>query len=440
MKSTTGARTSLQRQYALATAVFAILVLGIIFLFGHLISRSLSRRYLQDMLISGREEAERIADELRGDGGVDLEVVSKRREALLRTLAGAAQKQVWESIEAVDREGNVVFTLNLQSTEELPEALAADLEIDGTLTDQHVQETESSYQITVPLGEVGEVVLNVSKGRIAERIVHLRRELLAQTITAAVLTMATLVVAFVLVWFLIQRTRRLEDQRREAEELAALGTLAANLAHEIRNPLNSINLNLELLEEDLAGGDQEATSSLQTTRKEVGRLARLVNDFLTYARPTEPAREKLRVDVLLEDAIAFLRREARTMGVHLRLAPGSSDGVVAGDPGQLRQVVFNLVLNAVQAVSDLDPERRVVEVSAEGGIDEVSMIVRDRGPGIPAGDIEQVRRAFFTKRRFGSGLGLAIADRIVVAHGGRVELVNLEPFGLEARVVLPIAG
>ena len=306
------------------------------------------------------------------------------------------------------------------------------------LSDENVIETENPYRIMVPLGEVGNVILNVDRAEVAERLSGLRGDLLSQTIRIAVLTLATLVLAFAFVWMLIQRTRRLEAQRFEAEEMAALGALAANLAHEIRNPLNSINLNLELLDEDLSSDGAYARESLASTRAEVGRLASLVSDFLTYARPTEPELEAVRVDALLDDVGEFLAAEARRLGVHLRVKPGLPRVNVRSDEGQLRQVLLNLVLNAVQAVRDLPADRRLVELFAEEHEESAVMVVRDRGNGIPPIEMERVRKAFYTRRRGGTGLGLAIAERFVQAQGGRIELENLDPHGFEARVVLPI--
>ncbi len=429
----------LSRQLALAAMAFAVLVLGIIFLFGHLIASSLSKRYLEDVLLTGREDAERLAEQLKTEGGTDLlQVMSKRQEALVRTLGGLAQKKVLESVEVTDASGNVVFTSFLQSTEDIPPGMVPELELRGELSNADVRQTEHSYQIAVPAGEVGEVVLNVSKVKLAERVQQLRSELLRQTVSVAVLTMSTLLVAFGFVWLLIQRNRRLETARHEAEELAALGTLAANLAHEIRNPLNSINLNLELLEEDLAVSPSDSSGSLASTRQEVSRLARLVSDFLTYARPSEPHFEPVRLVSLLHEVAEFLRTEARAMATHLRLAPDIPDIVIQGDSAQLRQVLLNLVLNSIQAVAPLEPaERRVVELDAVCEDDRVVLSVRDRGIGIPGDQLERVRRAFVTNRRGGTGLGLAIADRIVTAHGGELELENLPAGGFEARIVLP---
>ena len=146
----------------------------------------------------------------------------------------------------------------------------------------------------------------------------------------------------------------------------------------------------------------------------------------------------VRVDTMLDEVGGFLTAEARSMGVHLRVIPGLPAVSVDGDESQIRQVLLNLVLNAVQAVQKLPADRRVVELDAETESQAVAMIVRDRGDGIPSEEMARVRRAFYTRRRGGSGLGLAIAERFIEAQGGHIDLVNLDPHGFEARVVLPI--
>jgi len=367
-----------------------------------------------------------------------LEVFQQRQERLSRTLEGRPQRMVIDRIVVTDSQGRVVYESNFRATEELPEELIADLELDGKLSDERVTDTAGSYRIEAPIGEVGSVVLSINPARVRERVALLRSELLSQIVTVAILTLTIVVMAFVLVWFLIQRTRRLEAKTREAEEFAALGTLAANLAHEIRNPLNSINLNLELLEEDFEALDTDVTGSLASTRREVGRLARLVSDFLSYAKPSEPVPEEVSVVAMLSDVREFLAAEAKSCGVHLRLEPKLPTDTVLSDEGQLRQILLNLVLNAVQAVSGLEPERRVVELAASVEDREIALIVRDRGDGIPENELNRVRKAFYSRRRGGTGLGLAIAERFAESQGGRVELANLDPVGFEARVVLPI--
>ncbi len=431
----------LQRQYVAVTVTLAVLVLGIIFLFGHLISRSLSRHYLETVLITGQEEAEQLAQEMSDDGGNTVglyDVVEKRREVIQRRLEGLARKLVFTSITVTDAKGRIVYQADIRSREMVPaQFVEKNLDVGTDLSDSVVRETENSYQIPAPIGSVGEVVLTVSKGQLADRISKVRKQLLRQTMTVAGVTLITLLVAFAFVWHLIQRTQRLEMERREAEELASLGALAANLAHEIRNPLNSINLNLELLEEDLEGGVAEAAASLASTRKEVGRLARLVTDFLTYARPNSMKTEPVRVDTLVREVVTFLKPEARRAGVHLRALDPLPDVEVLGDEGQVRQVLINLVLNAIQALEGLEAERRVVEVTVELKEEYIHLVVLDRGDGVPEDQLGKVTTAFYTRRPGGTGLGLAIAERVARNHGGWIELENLDPHGFVARVVLP---
>lgn len=126
-----GRRGSLQRQYALATVVFLILVTGIILAFGHLISRSLSRRYLEDMLISGRDEAQRLANELGGGQIEDLDVLATRREQLIRTLERYDKRQVIESFKVMNDKGEVVFESYFHSEEKVPKQVVEDLDLGG---------------------------------------------------------------------------------------------------------------------------------------------------------------------------------------------------------------------------------------------------------------------------------------------------------------------
>jgi len=436
-----GLPDSLQRKYAIATAVFALLIVTIIFLFGHFIAGSLSKRYLEDMLLMGRQDAQRVADTVAatGSNGVrELHGVSRTRTELYRTLEGLAKKEVIEMVEVYGPDGKRVFSSEFHSTEQLPDVDASQLELQGSLDSRDWKETRDTFTVKAPIGKVGSVVLHLSKAALGRSVGRLRKELLERTLAVALLTLFTLIGAFVLIWKLIQRTRRLEQRHQEARELAVLGSLAANLAHEIRNPLNSINLNLELVEEDLGDGVAESAAlSLGETRKEVRRLGRLVSDFLTYARPGQGVYEEIDLGEIAGGVETFLGEEARRRGVFLQGAAESEALPVRGDAGQLRQVLMNLVLNAIQAVEDLAAEKRVVEIVLEPGEQEIACRVRDRGEGVPEEELLKIREAFFTKKRGGSGLGLAIADRVMREHGGRLELKNIPQGGFEAGIVLP---
>ncbi|HQU34460.1 MAG TPA: ATP-binding protein, partial [Thermoanaerobaculaceae bacterium] len=257
-------------------------------------------------------------------------------------------------------------------------------------------------------------------------------KLLVNTAFAGGTSLLVLIGAVVFIWHLVQRNAQLDDKRRLHEELAALGSLAANLAHEIRNPLNAISINLELLEEDL-GARQTPVETVGMARREVGRLSRLVNDFLVYARPSPPAPERFEAAALLHDVAALLAPTCDRLGVDLVVGGGGV--TVWGDRGQLSQVLMNLALNAVQAMDGCAIRR--VELSARSEDDRAVFEVTDTGPGIVKTELGRVREAFFTRRKGGTGLGLAIADRIVTAHGGSLALANRPGGGLVATVTLP---
>jgi signal transduction histidine kinase len=176
--------------------------------------------------------------------------------------------------------------------------------------------------------------------------------------------------------------------------------------------------------------------TVELARREVGRLSRLVNDFLVYARPTSPSLEEFEGGELLSDVSALLAPTCERSGVELQVESAAVH--VRGDRGQLGQVLVNLALNAVQAMDGLPARKVGLRAYAEG--DAVVLEVADTGPGIPAGELRRVREAFYTRRKGGTGLGLAIADRIVAAHRGRRELGNRREGGLVARVILPEPG
>ncbi len=426
--------TRLGRQYLAAAAVFGALLIASFTSFAHLMVERLSRSYLEDVLLSGRERAEELARQLKGKGNL-YKVIETKRTALAQLSAALARQQVIDRVQVFDDQGKLVYSSEFR-TEGLkggfPEGTS---ELLAPAAPENVTESSTSYQIRAPLEDIGTVVVSISKPAMAARIAVLRRHLLAQTAVAGGTSLALLLGAVAFIWHLVQRNSQLEAKRRLNEELAALGSLAANLAHEIRNPLNALSINLELLEEDLESRATPA-DTVGMARREVSRLSRLVNDFLVYARPSRPTVERFDSRELLSDVATLLRAACDRSGVELSVGDGAV--TVAGDRGQLSQVLVNLALNSVQAMENSAVRR--VELTARESGERVVLEVSDTGPGIPRHELGRVREAFFTRRKGGTGLGLAIADRIVAAHGGTLELANRRGGGLSARVVLPAAA
>jgi signal transduction histidine kinase len=434
MRTVRGEDGKLRRQYLVAAGIFGVLLAASFISFAYLLSKQLSRSYLEDTLLSGKAQAEELAKQLKGSGNL-YKVIETRREALAKLSAALSRQNVVDSVQVFDDRGKLVYQTSTRTegyTGGFPEG---NVELLVPSAPEKVTETTNSYRIRVPLEDVGTVVVGISKSAMATRIAILQKQLLLHTAVSGGVALAVLLGAVAFIWHLVKRNAQLDAKQRLHEELAALGSLAANLAHEIRNPLNALSINLELLEEDLAGR-RTPVDTVELARREVGRLSRLVNDFLVYARPTSPSLEEFDGGELLSDVSALLAPTCDRSGVELQVESAAVH--VRGDRGQLGQVLVNLALNAVQAMDGLPARKVGLRAYAEG--DAVVLEVADTGPGIPAGELRRVREAFYTRRKGGTGLGLAIADRIVAAHRGRLELGNRREGGLVARVILPEPG
>jgi len=233
---------------------------------------------------------------------------------------------------------------------------------------------------------------------------------------------------------LAEATQRAED----AERLAALGRIAAGLAHEIRNPLGSILGSAQLLRSAEGLGD-EARHLCAIVERETGRLNDLVDDMLQLARPRRPVLGEVDVARTAREVVALASQSGRGTDVNVRYEGPEQDGslVLQADPGQLRQVMWNLVRNAVQASS---PGARVtvrvagISKGSHRSVRGAMLEVHDDGPGIGAEAHGRLFDAFFTTRSSGMGIGLAVVKRIVDEHGWAIEVESKEGRGATFRV------
>lgn len=230
-----------------------------------------------------------------------------------------------------------------------------------------------------------------------------------------------------------------------AERLAAVGTMAAGLAHEVRNPLNSASLQLTVLERRLERG--EGADSIkpiaQVIKSEIDRLDRLVHDFLAFAKPSPLSPRPVDVPALLNAVVDLIRPELDavriSVTVEVAMPTGSSLPTAAGDPERLRQVLLNLTRNALEAMqesgSHLTLRARLASDASAGQMVEID--VEDDGPGFA--EHLPVFDAFFTTKDQGTGLGLSLVHRIVSDHGGSIR-VESRPGRTCFSIALPASG
>jgi len=223
----------------------------------------------------------------------------------------------------------------------------------------------------------------------------------------------------------------IEDQLRQADRLTALGELSAGMAHEIRNPLGSIRGTAEILRDALPA-DNQYTEFSQILIKEVDRLNRVVEDFLNFARPTTDDQQDFKPNEILHEVLQLCRQQMTKdhIQIHWQETPLPT---AVGDAAQFKQVFLNLILNAFQAMSsngELWIETKLNEQQ------QIVLIFRDNGPGIPPEDLDRIFNPFFTTKAKGTGLGLAITYRIVQNHCGKIRVRNSPTGGAEFTMIL----
>lgn len=238
--------------------------------------------------------------------------------------------------------------------------------------------------------------------------------------------------------------RAVQERERElvrSERLAAIGKMAAMITHEVRNPLSSIGLNTELLEEELGAlsgpaGD-EARALCRAITTEVDRLTDITEEYLSFARLPQPKLARERINGVVENLAEFEREPLAMRRVELTVELDPEVPVVRIDEGQLRQALLNLVRNAADAVAEIGGGRVTLATRrrAAGG---VAIVVEDDGPGMTPDVIGKIFDPFFSTKEGGTGLGLALTHEIIREHGGSIE-VDSEP-GRGARFTVELPG
>jgi signal transduction histidine kinase len=221
-----------------------------------------------------------------------------------------------------------------------------------------------------------------------------------------------------------------------------LSRLLARFAHEVRNPLSSLKIHVQLLEEDLAQVPprvrEKTASRFEIIHGELHRLENIVRDFLGLARPSSLDLQPVEVAKVVAHVGELLRPEAASRGIDIVLKLPDLLPSVLADSAQLTQALLNLLINAIQAIE----RNGCVEVGVGVGENEqaLTIAVRDSGPGIPAEKHAAIFEPFYTTKAEGSGLGLWIVQQIVTAHGGVVEVSNAAEGGAVFAVHLPLPG
>jgi two-component system, sporulation sensor kinase E len=235
----------------------------------------------------------------------------------------------------------------------------------------------------------------------------------------------------------ITESRRSAQQTIESERLNALTLLAAGVAHEIGNPLNSLHIHLQLMERKVRELNDNAKAELQESidisRSEINRLDSIVTQFLRAIRPSRPELHPENVNAIVEEAVRFFTPEIRDRDVVVEQELRSDLPLLQIDRGQMKQAFYNVIKNSLEAMK----RRGILRIRSD--MDDTHVLIRfiDTGGGMSAANLSRVFEPYFTTKPSGTGLGLLIVRRIVREHGGELSIESSEGKGLTLTIRLP---
>jgi signal transduction histidine kinase len=223
------------------------------------------------------------------------------------------------------------------------------------------------------------------------------------------------------------------ERLRQSEKLAALGTLSAGLAHELRNPLNTVSMLMYAMGQDMSAGSAFA-DDVEIVQSELARMSLLIEQFLEFARPRPPHFQRERIEEVMEETLLLIGPEARTRGIRVVRDWSKDLPPVWADGTQIKQVFLNLLLNAMQAMNH--GGTLTVRIAVSGG--SLLTAVMDEGEGISPEVRAKLFEPFFSTKQGGTGLGLSISQRIIEGHNGRLRLSSEPGAGTSVIIRLPL--
>lgn len=286
------------------------------------------------------------------------------------------------------------------------------------------------WRFTRPIANLSNAAHEVAAGNLAVRVPDFERTdemgQLAQNFNEMVIE--------------LEKTRELEDQLRQAEKSAVVGRLGSAIAHEIRNPLNYINLTLDHLKAKFAPANETKTAEyiklIGQIKTEVARINQQISDFLNYSRPAKANLQPINARSAIEESLRLVEGQAAENNIKIGVVEREDVPQIMGDPEFLRSVFNNLFINAVQAMGS-EGGNLNVKISPDGEF--VKFEIADTGNGIPEENLVKIFEPYFSTKETGTGLGLAIVQKIIDIHNGTIEVESELNKGTKFTVRIPTA-
>lgn len=454
------AALSLRAKLVLAYVASALFALFLVFALGNYYIDLLQKRNIEHSIALAEDQARQLAREVlavlsaeQAEGGLSHKSVRERVAPLTEVVLRVNRSVVWagvfdeagnrviERIQPGDRRYNVQTITSDEYKARIPTTDGSEIEVSVGSGNRGVRE------ITEPIRQdgrqMGEIRLRVTEAPEFERIETTSRQITMALVLECVVLLLFLLGLFWLLFRLFSKQLALAQRNAQLDRMAYVGTLASGLAHEIRNPLSSMSVNLQVMREELAEGGPEsparAAELLTRVEREVRQLNSTLTGFLDFALPSREEISEVSLRGVVRELLDSHSEQMRQAGIEFEVvSPPDSETEVEADRRLIYQAMRNILVNAIQILATSVKKQLTVTISPHPVAGEVSVTFRDSGPGIAAQSLPHLFEAFYTTRKGGTGLGLAVTKKIVEEHGGRIWAENnSDGFGASFHIVLP---
>ncbi len=319
---------------------------------------------------------------------------------------------------------------------EIPSNANEDWEIEVKKIEDNLQQIE----LPIKKGEVpiGYLKYSISHSKVYQKMIKTSKIFTYQIILLIISLIVLLAVIFYLLWKVFNRHITVLEEKDKLDKMAYVGTLASGLAHEIRNPLNVMKINLDVISDDIENAknptDKNNLNSIKLISGQVQHLNNILNSFLGYAISNPIEKNKEDIVYLVKETIEFFENDMKKKNISCILdAPDKF--FVNIDRSKIQQVLNNIILNAIQAMTGSEKK---IFINIFKKDEKAVLTVTDTGEGFPQKNMDEIFKVFFTTKEKGSGFGLAIAKKIIEEHGGKIEALNVEPKGARITITLPV--
>jgi signal transduction histidine kinase len=304
--------------------------------------------------------------------------------------------------------------------------------------------SDNLKEMKIPLirGEklLGQLQFQVSENSILKNMSYLSILISRSLYILLVSLFLLLVLSYLFLWRIFSHHMALIQEHDRLDKLSSIGTLASGLAHEIRNPLNAMNVNLDVIREELeeprADSQKKVQEILTNLSREIDRLNQTLSHFMKFALPGRLEKQRVDLVKILKETLEFFAAEFEREQVSTSVNTPAECKLQA-DPSSMKQLLMNLILNAMQAMKQSPVKRLEINMEVEGK--NCHLTIRDTGPGFGEVNPEKCFEVFYTTREGGSGFGLPIARQVAYSHDGKLWAENADPAsGARLHLILPI--